>query len=84
MTPNQQRVQAFADHCAARLAQLRGSKENPHAQTHTRARELAREAADWPPADRLAVAEAIEHWLPQVVKVDLKEERKKLAALRRP
>ena len=33
---------------------------------------------------RLAAADAIEHWLPRVVRVDLKDERKKLklAALR--
>lgn len=35
---------------------------------------------------RRAAADAIEHWLPQVVKVDIKDERRKLklAALRAP
>lgn len=86
MTPNQRRIEAFADHCRTRVAQLRGQKENPHAQTHSQARALARDAAGWLPAERQAAAEAIEHWLPQVVRIDLKEERKKLqlAALRTP
>ena len=51
---------------------------------HGKARAFARDAAAWPHTERLAAADAIEHWLPRVVKVDIKDERKKLklAALR--
>ncbi len=85
MTANRRRVEEFADDFARRSAQLRGQKENANGVYHGKARALARAAADWPLADeRAAAADAIESWLPKVVRLELKEERKKLglAALR--
>lgn len=86
MTPNRRRIAQFAADFAARAEQLRGNKENPNAAYHDIARTLARDAAVWPADERLAAADAIEHWLPRVVRVDLKDERKKLklTALRTP
>ena len=86
MTPNHRRIAQFAADFAARADQLRGNKENPNATFHGLARALARDAAAWPLDERLAAADAIEHWLPRVVRIDLKDERKKLklAALRTP
>ncbi|MBN8454025.1 type III-A CRISPR-associated RAMP protein Csm5 [Accumulibacter sp.] len=84
MSANGRRVQQFLTDFAARAEQLRGNKENPNGTFHGMARALARDAAEWPHEERLAAADAIEQWLPKVVRVDLKEERKKLrlAALR--
>ncbi|MCM8611170.1 RAMP superfamily CRISPR-associated protein [Accumulibacter sp.] len=84
MGPNCRRVQQFRDDFAARAGQLRGNKENPNGRFHGEARALARDAAEWPSDERLAAADAIEEWLPKVVRIDLREERKKLrlAALR--
>ncbi|HNO76068.1 MAG TPA: hypothetical protein PKG49_10785 [Nitrosomonas mobilis] len=81
MTVNQRRVEAFVSMCARRAEQLRGSKENPNAAIHNEARALAKaaqEGADWTGGEKHAVANAIEEWLPKLVKVELKEERKKL------
>ena len=84
MSPNQRRVEEFIAEFAARAGQLRGNRENANAAFHTRARALAAEAIGWSHEERVAAADAIEEWLPKVVKVDLKDERKKLklAALR--
>ncbi|MEZ5643333.1 MAG: hypothetical protein R3E70_15105 [Burkholderiaceae bacterium] len=38
----------------------------------------AHEGADWSADDKCAAAEAIESWLPKLVQVDIKDERKKL------
>lgn len=84
MSPNQRRVEEFIADFTARAEQLRGNRENANAAFHTRARTLAADAIGWSYAERIAAADAIEEWLPKVVKVDLKDERKKLklAALR--
>ncbi|CAD84030.1 MULTISPECIES: type III-A CRISPR-associated RAMP protein Csm5 [Nitrosomonas] len=81
MTENQRRIEAFVSMCARRAEQLRGGKENPNAAIHTAARELVKaalEGADWTIDEKCAVADAIEEWLPKLVKVELKDERKKL------
>ncbi len=78
MSPNRRRVEEFIAEFAARAEQLRGNRENANAAFHTRARTLAAEAVGWNHAERVAAADAIEEWLPKVVKVDLKDERKKL------
>jgi len=81
MTENQRCVEAFVSMCARRTEQLRGSKENPNAAIHTAARALVKaalEGADWTIDEKCAVADAIEEWLPKLVKVELKDERKKL------
>ena len=84
MSPNRRRIVEFIAEFAARAEQLRGNRENANAAFHGRARALAAEAASWNQEERAAAADAIEQWLPQVVKVDIKDERKKLklAALR--
>lgn len=87
MTPNQQTIDAFVKACSARLEQLRGGKENPNGVLHGKARELAKAAldgADWSAEEKKAAADAIDEWLPKVVKIEVKDERKKLklAALR--
>ncbi|BBL34613.1 hypothetical protein Nstercoris_00852 [Nitrosomonas stercoris] len=81
MTENQRRIEAFSSMCARRAEQLRGSKENPNAAIHNEARALAKaalEGADWTIDEKHSVADAIEEWLPKLVKVELKNERKKL------
>jgi len=81
MTENQRRVEEFVSMCARRAEQLRGSKENPNATIHNTARALAKaalEGTDWTADEKQAVADAIEEWLPKLVKVELKDERKKL------
>ena len=78
MSPNRRRVQQFVVDFTARAEQLRGNRENPNATFHGMARTLARDAVDWPLEERLLAADAIEQWLPQVVRVDLRDERKKL------
>lgn len=86
MSPNHRRVQEFIASFRARADQLRGNKDNPNGTLHRTAIELARDAADWPAEERVAAANAIDEWLPQVVRVDPKEARKKLklAVLRAP
>lgn len=84
MSPNRQRVEEFIADFAARAEQLRGKPENANGVFHGKARLLARDAATWSLDERVAAAESIELWLPKVVRVDIKDERKKLklAALR--
>lgn len=81
MTENQRRVEAFVSMCARRAEQLQGGKENPNAAIHTAARELVKaalEGENWTTDEKCSVADAIEEWLPKLVKVELKDERKKL------
>ena len=78
MPVNLRRIEEFKKDFAAHAEQLRGGKDNPNAVFHTKAKELARDAASWNEEERRAAADAIEEWLPKVVRVDLKDERKKL------
>lgn len=84
MSPNRRRVEEFIAEFAARAGQLRGRPENPNGVFHDKARALARDAAAWDQEERAAAADAIEQWLPKVVRVDIRDERRKLklAALR--
>lgn len=84
MSPNLRRIEEFKSAFAARANQLRGARDNPNTAFHDKARDLAREAAAWSKEEGIAAAEAIEEWLPRVIRVDMKDERKKLklAALR--
>lgn len=87
MTPTQRDIEEFRSFCAKRAEQLSGNKEAANAEIHTKARDLAKTALasdEWSDEERLALAQAIEEWLPKLVKVEMKEERKKLklAALR--
>ena len=85
MSLNLRRIEEFNEAFDAHANQLRGNKDNPNTKYHDMARSLAREAAAWnEQAEKIAAADAIEEWLPRVVRVDMKDERKKLklAALR--
>jgi CRISPR-associated protein Cmr6 len=80
-------IDDFRRDFAARAEKLRGGKEKPNGVYHGKARDLANlalAAADWSAEEKRAAADAIEEWLPKVVQVDIKDERKKLklAALR--
>lgn len=62
------------------LAEI-GTGQSHSADREYKARKLAKEAlegAGWTAEERRAAAEAIEEWLPKVVQVDMKDERKKL------
>ncbi len=80
-------VKAFVRACQSRAGQLRGGKDRPNTELHAKARALSKaalEGADWSAEEKSAAADALEQWLPQVVAVDMKDERKKLklAAMR--
>lgn len=83
-SPNLGRVEEFKEAFDARYKQLSGGKDNPNTAFHQKAQSLAREATGWSHEEKLAAADAIEEWLPRVVRVDMKDVRKKLklAALR--
>ncbi|MFN3717133.1 MAG: 50S ribosomal L9 C-terminal domain-containing protein, partial [Thiobacillus sp.] len=81
MSENMRRIEAFKDELKARVEQLRGGKDRPNTQYHDKARGLAKaalEGDDWTAEEKRAAAEAIAEWLPKVVAVDMKDERKKL------
>lgn len=64
-----------------RAEQLRGGKDKPNTDLHAKARTLSKtalEGADWTAEEKRAAAEALAEWLPKVVAVDMKDERKKL------
>ena len=87
MTAQSRSVEEFIQVCKLRFDALRGNKEKPNAELHGKARALAKtalESADWSAQDKRLAADAITEWLPKVVQVDMKDERKKLklAALR--
>lgn len=86
MSPNLRRIEEFKAAFASRAEQLRGGTDSPNAVFHGKARELARDAAEWSAEEKRAAVDAIEEWLPRVVRVDMKEERKKLklSTLRAP
>lgn len=81
MTPARRAVQDFIDYMEKRRESLHGSKMQPNREEHNRARQLAKaalEGADWTTGEMHAAAAAIEEWLPKVVAVEMKNERKKL------
>jgi CRISPR-associated protein Csm5 len=87
MTENMRRIEEFKSMCAKRADQLQGNRENANAAIHNAARVLAKnaiEGADWTADEKRTTAETIEEWLPKLVNIDIKDERKKLklAALR--
>jgi CRISPR-associated protein Csm5 len=81
MTENMRRIETFKSDMQARAEQLRAGKDRPNTKYHDHARALARAAREdgtWTPEEKRAAAEAIEEWLPKVIAVEMKEERKKL------
>ena len=87
LSENARQVEGFIQHCKSRSEELRGGKEKPNMQTHQMAQKLAKtalEGSTWTAEEKSAAADALAEWLPKVVSVDIKDERKKLklAALR--
>lgn len=81
LSENARLVEAFVSASQNRLEQLRGGKDKPNTDLHAKARALAKaalEGADWTSEEKLSAAQAVAEWLPQVVAVDMKDERKKL------
>ncbi len=81
LTENMRRIETFKSDMQAHAEQLRGGKERPHTKYHDKAKALAKaalEGDDWTPEEKRAAAKAIEEWLPKVIAVEMKEERKKL------
>ena len=81
LSPAMRTVEAFVQELRAKHEQYPNYKEAPNGVLHGKARELAktaRESADWSAEEKRAAAEAIETWLPKLVRVDIKDERKKL------
>jgi CRISPR-associated protein Cmr6 len=81
MTPAMRAVQDFIDYMASRHESLRGRPNRANGEEHNRARQFAKaahEAADWTAEEKGAAVDALEEWLPKVVVVDMKDERKKL------
>jgi len=81
LTENERVVEAFIQAGIKRFDTLRGTKEKPNADFHAKARTLAKtalEGSGWSPSEKRNVAEAIGEWLPKIVQVDMKDERKKL------
>lgn len=81
LSDNARLIEEFVLACQSKLTQLRGNKEKPNAETHAKARALSKaalEGANWTNDEKRAAAEALAEWLPQVVALDMKDERKKL------
>ena len=81
MTPALREVTEFMDACRARHQQYPNVRENPNGVWHNKARALAKvahESSEWSADEKRAAAEAIEEWLPKLVKVDAKDEHKKM------
>ncbi len=78
LSPSLRRIEEFKEAFDARAKQLRGGKDNPNTAFHQKAQTLARDAVGWSKEERLAAVDAIEEWLPRVVKIEMKDERKKL------
>lgn len=81
MSENRRRIEALVDEFRTHWERHPNARQNPNAVFHGKARELAKAALDelgWTPEEKNALADAIEAWLPKVVKVDIKDERKKL------
>ncbi len=81
LSPAQQLIAAFVDAMRSQHEQYPKFKDKPNGSYHGKARELAKaahEGADWSAEDKLAAAQAIEEWLPKLVALDIKDERKKL------
>ncbi len=87
MTPQGQLIETLRQRCDDLATRIRASnfrKEAPDAgragiyQDATRLVKTALESPDWSTADKSALADMLEHWLPQVINPwDPKEQRKK-------
>ncbi len=78
---NLQKVDAFIELAERRAAELRGRKEGVGDAFMAEVRKLVKDALEgegWDVSEKRAVAEAVEAWAPQIVNVDIKDQRKKL------
>jgi CRISPR-associated protein Cmr6 len=81
LSDNARLIEEFVLACQNKVTQLRGTKDKPNTELHAKARALSKaalEGADWTAEEKLSAALALAEWLPQVVAVDMKDERKKL------
>ncbi len=81
LSPAQQLIEAFVAELRTKHEQFPNYKEKPNAAFHNQARALAKaahEGTDWSADEKRQAAEAIETWLPKLVQVDIRDERKKL------
>lgn len=76
------KIKEFEQSCIAKHAVLKGRLDNPDTEFHDKARGHVKAAlgdASWLPEERTALAKAVDEWLPKIVRVDMKDERKKLS-----
>ena len=81
LSDNARLIEGFVLASKNRAEQLRGGKDKPNTELHAKARALskaAQEGVDWTAEEKRAAADALSEWLPQVIAVDMKDERKKL------
>ncbi|MGK9451803.1 type III-B CRISPR module RAMP protein Cmr6 [Acidithiobacillus caldus] len=79
MTPAQRHVAEYIDYMQKRFEELRGRPARIGAEyQRTKALAQTMESEEWTPEERRLAAKAIDEWLPKVVIVDMKQERKKL------
>ncbi|WP_157659211.1 type III-B CRISPR module RAMP protein Cmr6 [Thauera butanivorans] len=80
LTPAMLAIDDFVAELRAKHEQYPNLKEKPNANFHNKARALAKTAdsPDWSADEKRSAAEAIETWLPKLVQIDIKDERKKL------
>ena len=83
LSDNARQVESFVQACQQKLVAMgtNGKKDKPNTELHAKARALSKtalEGTDWTADDKRLAADSLAEWLPQVVEVDLKDERKKL------
>ncbi|MHB1573446.1 MAG: type III-B CRISPR module RAMP protein Cmr6 [Acidithiobacillus sp.] len=80
MTPARQSIESFVEYMQARHTALLGKPTKIGAEYNSAKdlAETARNDASWTPEEKRDAAAAISEWLPKVVQVDIKEQRKKL------
>lgn len=80
LSPNLQEVEALDTALHHRITTLRGGQDKPNTELHSRARALARRALaeGWPADERRHLADVLEQRLPRALRLDWKDERKKL------
>jgi CRISPR-associated protein Cmr6 len=83
LSDNARQVETFIQACQQKLSAMgaNGKKDKPNTDLHAKARALSRaalEGTDWTAEEKRLAAVALADWLPQVVEVDMKDERKKL------
>lgn len=81
MTAAQKLIDAFVLELRTKHEEFPKFKEKSNGEFHKKANTLAKaahEGSDWSAQDKSAAAAAIEEWLPKLVQIDIKDERRKL------